>query len=323
MSATKSIVLNNALGSHFPFGEAPNLSPIQRQYMLAEMFEQLMIFDTLTLTCNRTNLALQFLLREVGIDSVEHLLEAGYLRFILWSPIIVTTTGIRNPDGTIDESTVIGKPPFAAGSLGDQDLDPERNIYQALQHIPLLRSRKRAFVKKARKQYTVPDGMLVAMDATKLIIDSYKNNDLEYLGLPMTKEPEQMTMPERSKLLDLGQVVIETAILSQYGLKSYENYEAYSICKKNLENIGKGYNIAGNTGQLFNLENLPDLKELYKQEHLDFDAVFRLRHLDIAKYYRKWINEVGENSNQEEVTAEYLNAIKGTGKFFESKGGNL
>jgi len=59
---------------------------------------------------------------------------------------------------------------------------------------------------------------------------------------------------------------------------------------------------------------------LFKDEHLDFDAVFQLRHLSVAKYYRKWINEVGENSDQAAVTEEYLNAVKDDGNFFESKG---
>jgi hypothetical protein len=45
--------------------------------------------------------------------------------------------------------------------------------------------------------------------------------------------------------------------------------------------------------------------------------------LSTAKYYRKWINEVGENCNAQEVTKEYINEIKGTGKFIEKPGGKL
>jgi len=323
MCAKRNTVLNNTLGSHYAFGDIPKFNHDQWQNVLADIFEQLMIFDSVTLTANRTNVALWFLLSRVGIDSVERMLEANYLHFILWSPIIVMSSGMQREDGSIDESAVMGQPPIVAGQLGDDDLDPELNIQRALAPFGLHKRRQRSFIKKALRHYTIPDGMLVATDAAKLVIDSYKNNDLEYLGLPMTKDPEQMTVAERGKLLDLGNAVTETAILSQYGMKSYENYEAYSVCKKNLENIGKGYNMSGNTSRLFNLENLPDLKELFKAEHLDFDTVFKLRHLPIAKNYRKWIDEVGQNGNQQEVTAEYLNAIRGDSKFFEKTGGKF
>src|SRR5205085_2860569 len=93
--------------------------------------------------------------------------------------------------------------------------------------------------------------------------------------------------------------------------------------KKNLQNIGKAYNISENTSNLFKIENVPNLKELFLTERLDFDSVFKIRHLSNAKYYRKWINEVGENSNSQEVSKEYLNQIKGNSKFFEKTQGKL
>jgi hypothetical protein len=62
---------------------------------------------------------------------------------------------------------------------------------------------------------------------------------------------------------------------------------------------------------------------LFLTERLDFESVFKIRHLSNAKYYRKWINEVGENSNAQEVSQEYLNQVKGDTKFFEKAGGKL
>jgi hypothetical protein len=165
--------------------------------------------------------------------------------------------------------------------------------------------------------------MLLAGDAANFVIDSYKNNNLDLVGLPYSKEPDQMNVEERRRLLELGHKIIETAILSLYGLKSYENYEPYQICRKNIEIIGKAYNISANTTKLFKIENVPDLKQLFLTEKLDFESVFKIRHFANAKYYRKWINEVGENSNAQEVSKEYLNQIKGTGKYFEKTKGKL
>jgi len=165
--------------------------------------------------------------------------------------------------------------------------------------------------------------MPVAADAANLIIDAYKNNNLAALGLPYEKEPDQLNLDQRGLLLDLGHKVTETAIISKYGMKSYENYEAFEILKKNLENIGKGYNVAANTANLFKLENLPDLKSLFIEGRLDFDSLFKLRHTSTAKYYRKWINQIGENSNMSEVSEAYIKEIEGKHRFFERTPGKL
>jgi hypothetical protein len=318
----QSAVLNNLLGSHYVF-DYPALTKEQESEIMASLFEQLLIFDKITLTTSRLNFTLIFLINKIGINNVERLIDSGYIDFLLWSPMIITSTGMRGNDGSIDESVIYGKSPIVAGSLSAEDLDPEKNIMVALSKFELHRDRKRIFARKALKHYTVPDGMLLAGDAANFVIDSYKNNNLDLVGLPYSKEPDQMNVEERRRLLELGHKIIETAILSLYGLKSYENYEPYQICRKNIEIIGKAYNISANTTKLFKIENVPDLKQLFLTEKLDFESVFKIRHFANAKYYRKWINEVGENSNAQEVSKEYLNQIKGTGKYFEKTKGKL
>lgn len=143
------------------------------------------------------------------------------------------------------------------------------------------------------------------------------------MGLPYEREPEQLHLQERSLLLSLGNKVIETAILTRYNLKSYGNYEHYAICRDNLKNIGKAYNIAENTSAILQLKGLPNLKEIYTQKHLNFDKVFKIRHLPAAKYYRKWINQVGENSNAQEVSIELINEIEGEKKYINTAEGKL
>jgi hypothetical protein len=318
----KSEVFNNSIGAPFRF-DTPKLSEEQGRQIIAGLFEQLLIFDKITITTNRLNSTLIFLIDKLGINTVEKLLDYGYLRLMIWSPVIVTGSGRQLKDGSIDESVIYGKPPISAGSLTDDDLDPERNIHAALNHFGLNRDRKRIFTKRAINKYVVPNGMEFSSDSTKLIIDAYQNNSLRELGLPYEREPNQLHLKERQLLLELGYKVLETALLSKYNLKSFQNYEHYSICKQNLSNIGKAYNVSENTDTLFKLEGLPNLKDLFLQERMDFDSVFRIRHLPTAKYYRKWINAVGEDKNADEITKEYLNEIKGSTRFFETTEGKF
>lgn len=318
----KREVLNNSLGSPYIFAY-PNLTVVQEQEIVSAMFEQLLIFDKIILSTSRVNYALFFLLKRFGLYTVEKMLDSGYLKFMLWTPLIVTGVGKEREDKTMDESVIYGQSPIVAGSLSKEDLDPERNIMAALSRFDILPSKRKMLTKAIRKHYIIPDGMLFSKDSANLVIDAYKNNNLATLGLPFEKEPDQLDIEERGKLLDLSHKVIETAILSKFELKSYENYETFEICKHNLANIGKAYKVAENSSTVFKLENLPHLKELFNKEKLDFDSVFRIRHLSNAKYYRKWINEIGENSNAEEIAREYLNEIKGNNNFFEKTEGKL
>lgn len=317
-----SDVFNNSIGSPYSF-DYPRLTKEQDQQILAGLFEQLLIFDKITISTNRVNFALAFLISKLGINIVEKLFDYGYIKIMIWSPVIVTGSGRQLDDGSIDESVIYGQPPIAAGSLSDEDLDPEKNIYNALTHFNFHRERKRIFTRRALNGYVIPNGMAFSTDSSKLVIDAYVNNNLSALGLPFEKDPNQLDLGQRKLLLNLGHKVLETAILSEYTLKSYENYEHFEICRQNISNIGKAYNVSGNTETIFNLEELPNLKQLYLSERMDFESVFKIRHLSNAKHYRKWINEVGENANAKEITKEYLNQIKGNTQFFESTEGKF
>lgn len=318
----KSEVFNNSIGTPFDFNY-PTLTKDQEEQILAGLFEQLLIFDKITISTGRLNFPLAFLISKLGLKSVEGLIEADYIRFMIYAPMIVTSTGMGKEDGTVDDSVIYGQPPIAAGSLSDEDLEPERNIHYALSNFGLSKDIKRKFTKKAIKNYVVPDGMVISTNSEKLIIEAYLNNNLATLGLPFEKDPTQLNLEQRGILLSLGHKIIETSILSKYNLKSFENFEHYAICEQNFSNIGKAFNISNNTTEILKIENLPNLKALFLNEKLDFDSVFKIRHLSTAKYYRKWINEVGENANSYEVTEEYLNQIKGNTKFFETTKGKF
>lgn len=318
----KSNVFNNSIGSPYSF-DYPILTKEQEQQILAGLFEQLLIFDKVTISTNRVNFALKFLIDKLGINIVEKLFEHGYIKIMIWSPMIFTGHGIQLEDGSIDESIIYGQPPIVAGTLSEEDLDPEKNIHNALLNFNFHRDRKRIFTRKALSEYIVPKGITFSTDSSNFVIDAYIKNNLGELGLPFDRDPDQLDIVQRRLLLNLGHKVLETAILSEYSLKSYENYEHFEICRQNISNIGKAYNVIGNSEAIFNLEELPNLKQLFLTEQMNFESVFKIRHLSNARYYRKWINEVGENANSKEITKEYLNQIKGNTQFFESTAGKF
>lgn len=315
-----NIVFNSDIGTSYDFS-FPKLSKLEKDLLLARLFEQLLIFDKVVIRTNNVNFQLAFLLNELGPNLVEQLVERGLLKFLLWTPMIMSGAGRQRDDGTIDESTVIGIPPIVSGSLSTSDLKPSNNIEKALSNLPYNRDRKRILKKILSKHYIVPKGDEFSRDSVNIVIEAYKANILDEFGLPYNKEPEQLDVQERSNLLKLGNQVLESAVLSKYRLKSFENYNQYKICKSNLKNIGDALRVSENTSSILSLENLPNLRTLYLQERINFEDVLRIRNLASSRYYRKWINKVSESDDALEITKEYINAIKGKSGFFESNSG--
>jgi hypothetical protein len=57
---------------------------------------------------------------------------------------------------------------------------------------------------------------------------------------------------------------------------------------------------------------LPHLQDMFIEEKLDLESVFKIRHLSSAKYFRKWINQVSADEDAKPISDEYLNEIKGS-----------
>jgi len=319
----KNILFNNSITKNSFLGITTKLTAEQEAEILAGFFEQLLIFEKIVLSTDKNNQTLIFLISKLGLETVERLIRSGYILFSIKSAIIVTGTGRQREDGTIDESVIYSQPPIVGGSLNGDDIDPSANIHRALVRFGINKKERNKLIKLITPKYIINDGLELGSNAAKVVTDAYVNNNLENLGLPFNKDPFDLNLEERQILMNLGHTVLDTSILAKNGYKSYNNYEHLEISKKNLENIGKAYNISQNVSEILKIENTPDLKSMFKQGGFEISDIFKLRHLSSAKYFRKWINEVGENSNSAEITEAYLNEVAGAKKFFETTKGKL
>ncbi len=319
----KNIVYNNQINNSSFIGKPPVFTQQEENRMLALFFEQLLLFDYVVISTDRTNFTLFFLIKKLGIETIERLFRAGYIRLTIKSAIIVSGTGRIQEDGAIDESVIYSQPPIAGGTLGADDLDPEKNIFQALRPFDLDKRTRRNLTKIIAPRYLKTDSMDLSVDTSEFIIDAYLSNLLEDLGLPYTKEPNQLSLEERQKLLGIAHSILEMGIISKNSYKSYNNYGAFEIARSTYGNIGKAFKISENTSEILKIENTPDLQEIYLNNNFEISDIFKLRHLNSGKYFRKWINEVGENENSLEVTEAYLAEIKEAKSFFNTTKGKI
>lgn len=319
----KNVVYNNQINNSSIIGVIPKYTRQEEDSLLAKFFEQLLLFDHVVISTDRNNFTLYFLIKKLGIDTVERLFRAGYVKLLIKSAIIVTGTGRQLENGTIDESVIYEQPPIVGGSLSDADLDFERNIHFGLQQFGLDKKQTRNLTKIIAPNYLSTDYMDLGVDVTTLVINSYESNLLESLNLPYEKEPEKLSIEERKRLQSLAHSILEMGIISKNSFKSYENYGSFEIGQSIYGNIGKAFKISENTSEILRIENTPDLQQIFLQNGFNISDIFKLRHLKTAKFFRNWINQIGENDNSAEVTEAYLTEIKEAKSFFNTTKGKI
>src|SRR5690606_198656 len=143
-----NILYNNSICNSSILGYHPKFTKEQEQQIFATFFEQLLLFDCIVISTDKDNFSLTFLISRLGFETVERLIRSGYIKFSIKSAIIVTGTGHQKEDGSIDESVIYSQPPIVGGVLGDAELDPEKNVFRALNRFDIDKKRRNKLIDK-------------------------------------------------------------------------------------------------------------------------------------------------------------------------------
>jgi hypothetical protein len=321
----KNKVLNNLIikGSPILGSSYPKISRQETNEILSILFEQLLLFDEIIINTDKDNFALFFLIKNLGIKTVERLIKSGYIKFEVNKSLIFVFEGNSLKTKEEREKEVIGKPPLVSGGLVKDDFDPEKNVEKALQQFNIHRGYKRLLLKEISLSYVNIDENELSSNAINIIIDSYKNNLLESFGLPYCKEENLLTIEERMKLAQIGSKVMSAMNLLNNGYKSMNSYDEFEILKNGYQNIGDALKISEATSEIFKIHNIPNLKELYLSNKYNIDDIFRLRHLENAKVYREWINNFNSELDTKQFTEDYFLEATNSKSYWESNKGKL
>jgi len=306
-----------------PFPRTPEfLAENQRQKMLALLAEQFLLFDSVAIKTDRSNYPLLFLIGELGINRVEELFRNGSLKLVLWTPVIATSVGTQLPNGKTDESTVLGSPPIFTGMYVEEDSDPEKNLDNILNRFQIHEDRKKIFKKVAIQQYVLPDNS-VAEKAKEIILDAYAKNRLLSFGFDSRKDATQLNSQERIRLLKLGDEILETSVIAEKEMKSYDNYAYFHLTKDSVKHIESALRVSENTSKIFQVQNIPDIQALFHNKSLSLDNIFELRDKSVTAKYREWINSISTDINANQISKEYVSEITGKNNFFDSNKGKF
>lgn len=280
-----------------------------------EIYELLLRHDGVAFHVDGENFPLALLIREFGLKGFEELLEQDSIRFILWTTMLTTFASDDFPKGVL---------PLQSGNLTSTvHKDPEESAVSGLKALvePIPRRKRRELVRKLEKYYDIVTEDL-SKKAQKIGHDSYTSNKFSNLGLPNIKDFADFKSEDRRLLLRLAGQILELSVLSMFKYNTNNNYDVLSLNQVEFERLKKSKKLEEYQNEIFELQGIPDFKEMINLGYINKTEIPKLRSTKNAENFRKWINEVANKDEFESISKEYIEAITKKG-FIETKTGKL
>ena len=215
----------------------------------AALFEQLLLFDTVSVKVYGENIPLVLMLRLIGEKGLEALLEQGAIRFVLWTPVI-----------THNVTELPGLNPLQSGNLNSPaHSDPEQSIDFGLKWLGenASNSLKRRLKKKVLPHYDVPPSDL-AGEAVALTNSAFASGKLRPLGFDPDKQRiDHLTLIERGRLSKCASDLLEYRYLVSHQMTAFASFEYFSLFSDSLHHIETSSKMTEAFGELCTLENVP------------------------------------------------------------------
>lgn len=290
--------------------------PVVAKEIEATFFENLLLFDKVSLKVFGENIPLVMLLNLFGEKGLEELVEQGAIDFVLWTPMVLFLK--ENQDG-ID--------PLCSGVHNSKvHSDPEESIEMGLGWMTkkLDRSKRRRLVRKLRDLYRLPDNNL-SHDAVRVTKSAYLSGRLNGYGLnPNLKEFQKLDSKEKERLCTCAHDLLEYSYLLSSQMTSFSKPEFYEFFCSTQNQL----RLAGDKTAAFckvaHLEEFPNLKNLYPQIESPFQKILKVRNKRSSVRFREWLERpLTSNEGASEITKEYVDAIVNAKGFFQTSKGKI
>lgn len=301
-------------GSPLTVNDVADFAP-RLQNMRASLFEQFLFFDKIALKVYGENIPFALLFNECGERAIEELIEQESISFVLWTPLVVYM-----------KSEIPGVNPIASGAVNSAaHSDPEKSAELGLAWLKQQPTpkQKRRLVKKIIPLYRLPSAHL-SKNAVEITNSAFNSGKLQSFGLSPDRRPLQsLVESERALLCNCAAELLEYSFLVESNMTSYSSFRYYSFFSESLRKIQTATHIAKDFDEIAQLENVPNLKELYPHIHEGLRQIARLRIKRSAVKFRKWLAEAKASEKDVSLVKHYVDSIANAKGIFDSAPGKF
>lgn len=283
-----------------------------------EIGNLLLNHEKIAFEVNGANLPVVILLDIFGLSGLQKLLEQNAVEFLFTN----AETVCIEPEQSKENA-----PLRMLGKLSVNDLmhqDPEESLKVGLSTYKnfIDRKEKRNLSRKIIKQYKVLPNNLVD-EVIKFTSDGYNNNLFENNDLPNLHDIREISKEELKKLHEITKLSVDYSIISKY---QYNTLNAVSLMKLNKAHslqLNKANIINSYSDKAFNIEGLPNFKELIAEGAIGINDILNLREKAHSQKFRNWLNNLDETKLNDFDTKEYIDEITKKHNFLCTDRGKL
>ena len=281
----------------------------------ASIFEQLLLFDTVSFKVYGENIPIAILLNHFGVKGVEALLEQDALEFVLWNHML-----------TYMVDDIPGVDPLQHGSFNSKPhSDPEESLtlgFNWMKSQPKT-SVKKNLIRKIRDKYSMPERSLSGQ-AVSLVKSAYNTGKLKPYNLtPENCDFIDLDLDGRKKLCHCADEVLQYSHLIKENMASYTKFEFYQMFNETNRKLHEALKIQQDFNRLSELENIPNLQSLYVEIEEPFKRLLKIRNKGTSKKFRAWLGICSKSSDSLHITKEYIDASANSKGFFQTKKGRF
>lgn len=280
----------------------------------SEIFENLMLYDSVNFKVYGENVPLAYLTNALTIKGIERLIEKKALGFTLWTPNLMTI--VDNIDGLV---------PIVHGRVNSQvHSDPEESIKAGLNFLINKLPNKQIInlTRKIRDCYLLPkDGL--ESDAASVALSAYEKNKFKLLGFDTTGlDIHHLNKEQKIKLLNCATTFLEYKFLISENFISHTNKNFSLLFEDSFNSISQS-SVIDYYSKITIIENFPDLFSLGKELKNPLGNVVTLRDKKNIKKFRTWITDAMETTDLKEITRVYIDEIQNAKGFFDTTKGKV
>ena len=288
---------------------------IEAKSIDASLFEHFLLFDTISFKVYGENIPLVILLNKFGVKGVEALLEQEALEFVLWNQMI-----------TYMVDDIAGVDPLQHGTCSSAPhSDPEESIKSGFNWMSKQprTSVKKNLIRKIRDVYALPDESLSGK-AVALSRSAYDSGKLTPYDLsPKKCDFRDLNLEGRKKLCHCAEEILQYSHLLNQNMSSYSQFEFYQMFNDSNRRLHEALHLQSNFNSLSQLEDIPNLRNLYLELSDPFKNIVKIRNKNSSKKFRTWLTECTNCESSIEITKEYVDAIANSKGFFQNKTGRF
>ncbi|WP_025774064.1 hypothetical protein, partial [Neomoorella thermoacetica] len=292
----------------------PSMFPVEYTQVINGVAEELLYYDKIAFQVYGENIPLAVLINTFGVKGIEELLEQQAIEFVLWTPMV--TYLVEDIPGVL---------PLQSGNMSSKaHCDPEESIIRGLKWMlnPLPRRYRRTLTKKLEKVYKLPSPE-AAQHAVEFGYQGFEANIFAQFGLPKTKELTELKVDERAELCSLANECLELAISASFKYDVSMSKRFVGLNRTEFQRLRNAELIRNVTDILFEIEQVPNFKELIKQGIIDIKEVPKIRGHKSSVKFRSWITQLGTSTKAKGIAKEYIDSIANTKGFFETQQGKF